>query len=199
MRKGSALPFFCLISLFLICFFFGQTACVHLKAPAAVNVILKKEGLDFTGKKVAIPDFSVPEHGAGLGVSFADILQSILMERAVFAETSRDLPVVWTHPGETLESRFGGLAEAAEQRGFDFILIGEVERLFYGGLEDTTLDLKLRLIDVRTKKDFFVARHKAVSTTKDQSYPLDTKLTTPADSPRMLAEKTLRQIVDCMF
>lgn len=196
MGKKSKRMVSCAALLLLSFFFLGSSACVRAGAQNQVSVIVKEEGLDFKGKKLAIPDFSVPEHGQDLGVAFADSLHYILMERSIFAEISRHLPVVWNHPGETLETNFAGLAETAAQRGYDYVLIGVVERLFYGGLEDTVLELKLRLVDCRTGKAVFVAGRKAVSKPSDPSYPLDTKLTMPADSPRRLAEKTLRQIVE---
>lgn len=173
----------------------GTVACAPLGPPNPVNVILKRDGLALATKKAAIPDFYVPEHGAGLGQPLADKLQAIAMERSLFQETSRNLPVVWTHPGETQEARFAGLAQTAALRGFDFVLIGVVDQLFYGGLEDTTLALTLRLLDARTGSLLFVASHRMVSKPKDPSYPLDTKLISPADSPVQLADKLLRLIV----
>ncbi len=170
-------------------------ACIPLGLPSAVNVIVKADDLELSEKNVVLPDFYLPEHGAGLGGPFADILQAILLERSVFKSVSRDLPVVWTHPGETLESRYAGLTRTASQRGYDYVLIGVADQIFYGGLEDTTLSITLRLFDSRSGVNMFMATHKLVSKAKDPSYPMDTKLSSSADSPRLLVERMLRQIV----
>lgn len=183
------------MSVCCVVFVLFQWACIPLGSPSPVNVILKQDGLELKEKKVVVPDFYVPEHGAGLGSSFADTLQTILLERSLFLDVQRNLPVVWTHPGETRESRFAGLAGAAFERGFDFVLIGVVDDLFYGGLENTRISVTLRLLDTQSGKAVFVAAHQAVSKPRDPSYPLDTKLTSSADSPGVVMEKLLRQIV----
>ncbi len=173
-------------------------ACLPLGPPNPVNVTLKVENLDLTGKSIAVPDFYVPEHAAGLGAMFADTLQILLLEKPLFKAVRRDLPVVWTHPGETRESLYKALAASAWKQENDLVVVGLVEQLFYGGLEETVLAVQIRLIDAQSGATVFLASHRMISKPKDPSYPLETKLTNPAESPRLLAEKVLRQIVSRM-
>jgi hypothetical protein len=179
----------------LVLVLISQPACLPLGPPNAVNVIQKAKDLELKGKKAVVPDFFVPEHGAGLGPAFSDLLVNVLLSENIFQSVSRDLPVVWTHPGETLDLRLADLSRLAVQKGFDYVWVGMVDQLFYGGLVDSTLAVTLRLVDARSGAILFMASNKQVSVARDPSYPLDTKLTKPADAPLLLAEKLLRQIV----
>lgn len=184
-----------LISVCLIVFLLSVAACLPLGPPNAVSVILKTKDLDLKNKKVLVPDFYLPEHGEGLGGPLADTLTNVLIEETLFQGVSRDLPVVWMRTGETLDARLAELASKAAQKGFDYIWVGTVEQIFFGGLVDSTLSITLRLIEAKSGTIHFIASNKAVSSAKDPSYPLDTQLTKPADGPMMLAEKLLKQIV----
>lgn len=184
-----------LLTACLVACLLSAAACLPLGPPNAVSVIQKTKDLDLKNKKVVVPDFYVPEHGAGLGEPLANILSNVLIEEDLFQGVSRDLPVVWMHPGETLDARLAEMSRVAAQKGYDYVWVGMVDQLFFGGLVDSTLSVTLRLLDAKTGTVLFMAANKVVSSPRDPSYPLDTKLTKPADAPLLLAEKLLRQIV----
>lgn len=173
----------------------NAAACLPLGPPSPVRVVIELPAIDLASRKVAIPDFQVPQEALGMGAMFADVLQRIVLERKLFLEVSRQLPVVWTHPGETMDAQLARIRVQSASLGYDLVLVGGVNSIFYGGIEDSRLAITLRVVEVKSGKTVFMATNQATSTPKDPSYPLDTQLTKSAQGPEQLAEKVLQQIV----
>jgi len=87
----------------------------------------------------------------------------------------------------------------AKKRGFDLILLGWVDKIVYGKLTGTEIILKIRLIEIKSKKTLWYERDIKKTKAHDKSYPIESKLSEPAPSIEYSIRALAKNMVSSRF
>lgn len=159
-----------------------------------VTVHLPRETLgDAT---ILVFNLKEPYYAEGMGAHVAELFHLYLLETRTFKVASLYSDSPWDRIAETEEKRLLQALMEAKDRDFRYILVGELRDFYYGGMNDSRVKMKIRIIEVPTRTTIYLASNYIDSKAKDPTYPLQTKLTKRSTPPKELAETVVREFVN---
>lgn len=173
----------------------GWLACGGMRRTPAVDVILHSDRPDMEKASLLVFRFREPSEAAGKGVLLAQYSQEILLQRRLFRVISPNTDTPWERLGESEEQRLLQALAVGVERGYDYILVGEVGQYVYGGLQASRVELKVRLIETRSRATVFFARHMLQAAAREASYPMDTQMSEYSLHPDRLARRVLTELL----
>jgi hypothetical protein len=159
--------------------------------------------VQLTGKNLAkssllVFNFREPPHAAGMGAYIAERFHINLLKSKKFKVVGLYNNSPWSRLGETEENRLLNALEECQDKNFDYILVGELKEFYDGGINPSRVNIKIRIIEVRSQITIFLAENYKESRGKDPSYPMTTKLSKRSKNPKILAEKIIEEFIKKM-
>jgi hypothetical protein len=185
---GMTLMAFVLVSGLLVNF-----SCTPGSKQQKVVVHLERKNLPQSS--LLIFNFHEPLHAGGMGAYTAERFHVNLLETKKFQTVALYNDSPWNRLGKTEEERILFALEQGRDKKFDYILVGELTDFYDGMLNKSRLAVRVRIIDVRSQITVFLAENHGESQGKDPSYPMTTKLSQRSQSPKVLAEKIVKELV----
>jgi hypothetical protein len=179
-----------LLILVLILF---NCSLVHKNHP--VQIYIKNKDIDLKSNSLLIFNFKEPGYALESGIHAAQLCHQKLLKAKTFKTISIENNSPWNRLGETDEERLQNAISEGREKHYSTVLVGEIIEYIYGGINQSRIQIKLRIIDVNSKTTLFYAGIKKSNSSKDPSYPLDTKLADPAMSPDELLNIALLEII----
>jgi hypothetical protein len=158
-----------------------------------VTVHLPRQNLDES--TILVFNLKEPYYAEGMGAVVAELFQLNLLETRTFKVVSLYADSPWARIADTEEKRLLQALEEAKARDFQYILVGELRDFYYGGMNESRVHMKIRIIETSTRTTVFLASNYMDSRAKDPSYPMQTKLTKRSKHPKQLAGKVVREFV----
>lgn len=171
------------------------TGCTTLQPDKNLEVSLDLNRKNLDRSSILIFNFKEPSYAAGAGVQTAELFHSRLLKAKKFKVVGLLTDSPWPRLGESEEDRILYLLNDEQAKKFDYILVGELIDFYYGGINSSRVTMKIRIIDVKTKTTIFLAEDAKGDSGKDPHYPMNTRMTTKANSPQTLAEKIVKEII----
>ncbi len=174
------------------------TSCFLREPNRNLNVIIEHKKKDFRKASILIFNLKEPDHAKGKGTEVAALFHKHLLKGKKFNVASVYSNSPWSRLGETEELRLQNAVREGREKKYEYILVGDLQKWFYGGLNRTRVGLKIRLIDVKNGVTVFMAENEREKVAKDPSYPLDTKLGKTSVRPEVLADYVVWELVKKM-
>ncbi len=150
-------------------------------------------------KSLLIMRFKTPNYDNRIGKLGAEIFHQEFLRKNVLKKVVLDNYTEWTVKYKDEESSIKNGIRIAEKKGYDLLLLGWVDKIVYGKLTGTEIILKIRLIEVKTKKTLWYERDYKRTKALDKSYPIETKLSEPAPSVESTMRGLAKKMVSNMF
>ncbi|MCP4152674.1 MAG: hypothetical protein GY757_33370 [bacterium] len=181
--------------LVLLAYCMGITACAVMPPKKNLRVIIKLNRENLKQSTLLIFNFKEPQHAQGKGLMLSELFHSAILRAKKFKVVAMNANSTWNRLAETEEERLLNALEEGKEKGFDYILVGDIKEFFFGAINKTRVRIKIRLIEVKTKTTVFLAENGKSAKSKDPNYPLNTKLAKYAKSPEAIAEKITKELV----
>lgn len=169
--------------------------CGALNRNKNLNVALKLDREKLKNSSILIFNFREPSYAEGMGIFAAEVFHTHLLESKKFKVVSLDTSSAWGRLGETAEERLLTLLEEGRDRKFDYILVGELKTFYYGGMNTSRVNMRVRIIEVPTRTTIFLADNSKEAASTDRHRPMDTRLAKKAIDPKLLAEKIIKEFI----
>jgi len=180
----------------LIIVLLTQMACIP--GSKHLNIIINLERKNLSKASLLIFNFREPAHAEGFGSYIAERFHVNLLQAKIFRVVGIHDASPWSRLGATEEDRLLNALDECREKNFDYIMVGEIRDFYEGGINQSRLSIKIRIIETSTKITIFLAEHSLTSTGKDPSYPMTTKLSKHSLPPKTLAEKLIEEIIKVM-
>lgn len=194
MLKGTRLKVIC-IALLLVGFWFSS-GCSMFYKNKHLNVTVHLPRENFNDASILVFNLKEPYYAEGMGAYVAELFHLQLLETRTFKVASLYTDSPWDRIADSEESRLMQALQEAKDRNFQYILVGELRDFYYGGMNDSRVTMKIRIIEVPTRTTIFLASNYIAGKSKDPSYPMQTKLSKPATAPKKLSETVVREFVN---
>lgn len=169
--------------------------CAALQQDKNLEVFLNLKRQNLDRSSILIFNFKEPSYASGAGAQAAELFHSRLLKSKKFKVVGLFTDSPWPRLGESEEDRILYLLDDEQAKNFDYILVGELKDFYYGGINISRVKMKVRIIDVKTKTTIFLAENAKGDSGKDPHYPMNTHLTKKANSPQILAEKIVKELI----
>jgi len=179
--------FFAFLSVLLL------PACAAMEKNPDLQVFAKKKDRNFKGSTVLICSFSAPQHAPQSGPTIGRIFHEILTQKKIFDRLEFD-ETPWEKLAVEEKDRLPAALAEARKRSCDYVLVGEVLSFIEGGLNQTRVRLRCRVISVSDAETVFFAENSRQESGRDPSYPLDTRLVEPSPTAEALARRVIREL-----
>ncbi|MCX6582221.1 MAG: hypothetical protein NT166_18780 [Candidatus Aminicenantes bacterium] len=169
--------------------------CAALQPDKSLEVFLDLKRQNLGRSSILIFNFKEPSYAGDAGAQAAELFHSRLLKSKKFKVVGLVANSPWPRLGESEEDRILYLLDDKQSKNFDYILVGELKDFYYGGINSSRVKMKIRIINVKTRTTIFLAENARGDSGKDPHYPMNTRLTTKADSPQVLAEKIVMELI----
>jgi hypothetical protein len=160
-----------------------------------LKILINHDRDNLEKSSLAVFNFKEPGYAKDSGREAAGCIHGLLLASKKIKLVRLNNASSWTRMGVTEEGRIKTAIQQAGELNCSYILIGEITKYLYGGINRVEIRLKVRIIEISTQKTVFYAKNALFETSQEQSYPLDTKLVKQAKNIRNLMNKALAQIV----
>jgi len=172
-----------------------MVGCAALQPEKTLEVFLDLNRKNLDRSSILIYNFKEPSYAVGAGAQTAELFHSRLLKSKKFKVVGLFTESPWPRLGESEEERILYLLDDEQAKNFNYILVGELKDFYYGGINISRVKMKIRIIDVKTRTTIFLAEDAKGDSGKDPHYPMNTRMTTKADSPQVLAEKIVMELI----
>lgn len=163
-----------------------------------LNVVVQLSRKNLAKSSLLVFNFREPPHAAGIGAYIAERFHINLLKSKKFKVIGLYNNSPWSRLGETEEDRLLNALEECRDKKFDYILAGELKEFYDGGINQSRVYIKIRIIEVQSQITIFLAENYKESRGKDPSYPMATKLSKRSKHPEILAEKIIEEFIKKM-
>lgn len=175
-------------------FFWG---CAAMERNPDLHLFTKAKDLNFKEAAILVLGFREPVHAPGSGMLVGDIFHESLLQEKKFRRIERS-DLAWNDLAFGESERLAAALKAAEGQSCDFILAGEIFSFIEGGLNQTRIGIRCRIIRVGNTETVFFAENSRRESGRDPSYPLDTRLVDISPAAAGLARRVIRELVQKM-
>jgi len=172
--------------------------CASLDDRDPLQVFIQHKRENLWKHSLLVLNFQEPDYAKGAGATVAEMFHIQLLKSRKFKVVSLFTLSQWSVLGGNEEERLQLAIEEAQDRGFDYLLVGELKDFYDGGINQSRVDLKIRIIEIKTLITIFLAQCHSQSEGKDTSYPMTTKLTRRSHAPVRLVDEIIRQMLKKM-
>lgn len=170
--------------------------CIMVPKNKNLKVYIHLEREELKDASLMVFNFKEPSYAEGSGAVVADLFHKTLLKTKKFRTISLQKISPWSRLGLTEEERLATAMKDGIKKNFKYILVGEILDYLYGGLNKTKVTIKVRIIELHTRKTIYYAENKKQNLAKDPSYPLETKLAEPSLEPAKLSEFIVKELVN---
>ncbi|MCP4217876.1 MAG: hypothetical protein GY765_24755 [bacterium] len=171
------------------------SGCAVMVPNKDLNVALKLKRENLDQSTVLVFNFKPPDYAPDCGTQLSEMFHMELLKRKKFKMVSLYNDSKWYRLEDLEEKRLLIAIEEGKEKGFDYILLGDIKEFFYGGINAGRVRITIRLIEVKTQKTILLVEDYKEHKGKDPTYPLNTKLSKRSRSPRVLSEKIVKELV----
>jgi hypothetical protein len=184
---------------FLIIFGLLVSSCILKVNDTKRDKFLKGKIEQPESKSLLILQFKTPFYDSKIGKTTAEIFHQELLRKNILKRATLDTQTEWVVKYKDDETSIKNALSIAKKRGFDLILLGWVDKIVYGKLTGTEIILKIRLIEIKSKKTIWYERDIKKTKAHDKSYPIESKLSEPAPSIEYSIRALAKNMVSSMF
>ena len=175
------------------------SSCVLKVNDTKKDKFLKGKIAEPESKSLLILQFKTPLYDSKIGKIAAEIFHQELLRKNILKKAVLDTQAEWVVKYRDDETSIKNALLIGEKRGFDFILLGWIDKIIYGKLTGTEIVLRVRVIEVKTKKTIWYERDIKKTKAHDKSFPIESKLSEPAPSIESSLRELSRSMVSSMF
>ena len=183
----------------LIIFVSFLSACFIHQDTTQRDIFLKGKVKSPEEKSLLILQFSSPAYDQRIGKIASEIFHQELLKSNKFAKVMLNNNFNWIVRFKDEETSIKNALSFARKKGVSLLFLGWVEKAVYGKLTDTEVIIKVRLIDVKNLKTLWYERDRKITKAKDQTYPLETKLSKPLPPLEHTIRLLARKEINSMF
>jgi len=148
-----------------------------------LNLFINLERKDLGRSSMLVLNFKEPHHASGLGAYTAERFHLHLLASQKVKVVSLYTLSPWYRLGDTEEQQLAVALEEARDKHYDYVMVGEIKEVFDGGIMQSRVTLKTRVLEVKTRTTILLAEHSQECKSKETSFPMSTDLSKRADSP----------------
>lgn len=170
--------------------------CGALNRNKDLDVVLKLDREKLKQSSILIFNFKEPSYAEGAGAYAAEVFHTHLLKAKKFKVVSLDTLSPWGRMGNTEEERILALLEDGRDRKFDYILVGELKEFYYGGINKTRVQIRVRILEIATRATVFLADNYKEDEGDASHYPMNPNLAKQAKTPKIVAEKIIKEFIN---
>lgn len=184
---------FLLLTLTILMTIGFNPSCFTKKSNLRLTIHLERKLL--AKSSLLVFNFQEPYHAKQLGAYIAERFHLKLLESKKFKVVSLNNNSPWTRLGNNQEERLLEALAEAQDKKYDYILLGEVKNFYDGKINQSKISVQTRIIEVKTRITIFLAENSKISHSKDPSYPMMTSLSKFSHSPQLLADRLIEELI----
>lgn len=169
-------------------------SCASWVRDRNVNEIINFKRPNLGHCSVLILNFREPPHALGSGVKTAELFHQEILKMKKFKLAALQVNSQWDRLDETEEERLLRAMTEGEEKGLDYILLGDVREYYSGGLTDTRVRIRVRLIELATRTTVFLAENQETFSSKDGGF-MDASLAEKAAPAERAAARVVWELV----
>jgi len=193
-RSGAGRKLLLLVLLLFMSAVFLQN-CSILRQDKGVSVVVHLDRENIGEASVLIFNFKEPAHALNAGAVTAEMFHLELLKTKVFKVTALHSQSSWARIADTEEERLLAALQEAQAQSFDYILLGDLRSYIHGGLDKTAVEMKVRLIEVKSRTTIFLATGQSRHQGKDNTAAMATQLQNLSHPPQLLIQKLVRKFI----
>jgi len=183
------------VSLLLSILLVSITGCLKYTQNKGLNIYIQYKDAKFSGKSITVINFKEPNYARGKGKLAGTIFHENLLKSKIFYLVKLSNNSDWSKFGKTEEEMLKTAIDEGKNDKTDFILVGSINKYIFGGLNKTEVDIKVRIIEVKTGITYFMCEYSKSDLKKDVSHPFKTNITKSSDLPDKILYEMSEQII----
>jgi hypothetical protein len=162
--------------------------CAVMNPQKGMNVVVHLQRDNLPDSTILIFNLGEPGYAGGAGKKVAELFHLGFLHYRAFKVASLYSDSPWDRIADNEEERLMLALQEAKEKNFDYILVGDLREFFYGAINPSRVNMKVRVIEVESRATIFLANHYMEHQGRDPNYPMQTKFSKQSAEPVKLAE-----------
>ncbi len=187
---------FYVLTVFSLLFIFSCS--LYSPPKSREETFLKSKVTSQREKKLLVLRFISPGYDKSVGVEVAKIFHQEILRTGKLKMAKLREKIRW-EMSEDEESEIEYALRIANEKNFDLLLLGWIDKMVYGKLTPLEIVLRVRLLSVKDKKTLFYLYKREVKESKEREYPLETRLSVLTPPVEYVLRDMAKEIIEKMF